>query len=125
MTSISSLVHSRTSGQAQPLIYDCEAARLSKKQLLAEAAVKEVCEKVKELLMRESNVVHLSAPITVVGDIHGSSLSLLQYRKILMVLECDRQFYDLLEIFRIGGPSPHTNYLFLGPFCLPSVLLHV
>jgi hypothetical protein len=25
-----------------------------------------------------------------------------------------RQFYDLIEIFRIGGYCPHTNYLFLG-----------
>jgi len=24
------------------------------------------------------------------------------------------QFYDLIEIFRIGGYAPHTNYLFLG-----------
>lgn len=48
--------------------------RLKNKELLAEAAVKEMCEKVKELLMRESNVVHLSAPVTVVGDIHGSAI---------------------------------------------------
>lgn len=27
-----------------------------------------------------------------------------------------RQFYDLLEIFKIGGYSPHTNYLFLGDY---------
>lgn len=27
-----------------------------------------------------------------------------------------RQFYDLIEIFRIGGYAPHTNYLFLGSF---------
>ena len=26
------------------------------------------------------------------------------------------QFYDLLEIFKIGGYSPHTNYLFLGDY---------
>ena len=45
--------------------------------------------------MRESNVVHISAPVTVVGDIHG-------------------QFYDMIEIFRIGGYIPDTNYLFLG-----------
>lgn len=45
--------------------------------------------------MRESNVVHVAAPVTVVGDIHG-------------------QFYDLIEIFRIGGYCPDTNYLFLG-----------
>jgi serine/threonine-protein phosphatase PPG1 len=47
--------------------------------------------------MRESNVVHVQAPITVVGDIHG-------------------QFYDLIEIFKIGGFCPDTNYLFLGEF---------
>ena len=58
--------------------------RLMKKELLAETAIREICEKSKEILMRESNVVHISAPVTVVGDIHG-------------------QFYDLLEIFRIGA----------------------
>ena len=45
--------------------------------------------------MKESNVVHISAPVTVVGDIHG-------------------QFFDMLEIFKIGGYCPDTNYLFLG-----------
>ena len=70
---------------------------LLRKKLLGESLIKEICEKTKELLMRESNVVHISAPVTVVGDIHG-------------------QFYDLIEIFRIGGYSPHTNYLFLGDY---------
>ena len=45
--------------------------------------------------MKESNVVHIAAPVTVVGDIHG-------------------QFFDMLEIFKIGGFCPDTNYLFLG-----------
>lgn len=44
---------------------------LLRKKLLGEALIKEICEKTKELLMRESNVVHISAPVTVVGDIHG------------------------------------------------------
>lgn len=45
--------------------------------------------------MKESNVVHIQAPVTVVGDIHG-------------------QFFDMIEIFKIGGYCPDTNYLFLG-----------
>ncbi|CAG8480331.1 12291_t:CDS:2 [Ambispora gerdemannii] len=77
-----------------PLDLDACIEQLLQKQLLAESLLKEICEKTKELLMRESNVVHILAPVTVVGDIHG-------------------QFYDLIEIFRIGGYSPSTNYLFL------------
>lgn len=80
-------------------------ARLYKKELLAESVIEAICAKTKELLMRESNVVHVAAPITVVGDIHG-------------------QFYDLIEIFRIGGYCPDTNYLFLGrPSCPTSLSL--
>lgn len=69
--------------------------RLQKRELLAESVIEAICAKAKELLMKESNVVHINAPVTVVGDIHG-------------------QFFDLLEIFKIGGQSPDTNYLFLG-----------
>lgn len=68
---------------------------LYKKNLLAESVIEAICAKTKELLMQESNVVHVQAPVTVVGDIHG-------------------QFFDLIEIFKIGGYCPDTNYLFLG-----------
>ncbi|CAG8663513.1 4554_t:CDS:10, partial [Funneliformis mosseae] len=78
---------------------DACISQLLQKQLLAETLLKEICEKTKELLMNESNCVSISAPVTVesVGDIHG-------------------QFYDLIEIFRIGGYCPYTNYLFLGDY---------
>jgi hypothetical protein len=78
-----------------PFDLDACIEKLKKKQLLGEALLREICEKTKEVLMRESNVVHVSSPVTVVGDIHG-------------------QFHDLIEIFRIGGAPPDTNYLFLG-----------
>ena len=72
-------------------------ARLYKKELLADSVIEAICAKTKELLMKESNVVHVQAPVTVVGDIHG-------------------QFFDMLEIFKIGGYCPDTNYLFLGEY---------
>ena len=54
-----------------PFDLDACIGQLMRKQLLAEALVREICEKTKEVLMRESNVVHVSSPVTVVGDIHG------------------------------------------------------
>ena len=82
---------------AQPASIDLDECieRLYKKELLAESVIEAICAKAKELLMKESNVVHIAAPVTVVGDIHG-------------------QFFDMLEIFQIGGFCPNTNYLFLG-----------
>ena len=46
-------------------------ATCMKGELLSESDIKEICGRVKELLVYESNVVHLPAPCTVVGDIHG------------------------------------------------------
>ena len=54
-----------------PFDLDACIQQLLQKQLLHEALLREICEKTKEVLMRESNVVHVSAPVTVVGDIHG------------------------------------------------------
>lgn len=51
----------------------------------------------KEILTKESNVQDVRCPVTVCGDVHG-------------------QFHDLMELFRIGGKSPDTNYLFMGDY---------
>ncbi|TVY40466.1 putative serine/threonine-protein phosphatase [Lachnellula subtilissima] len=64
---------------------------------IPEAQVRELCHKARELLIEEGNVVTVTAPVTICGDIHG-------------------QFHDLMELFRVGGDVPDTNYLFMGDF---------
>lgn len=72
-------------------------AKLSRGTPLPEADVKALCDKAREGLMNESNVQPVAAPVTVCGDIHG-------------------QWHDLVELYRIGGSAPDTNYLFMGDY---------
>lgn len=79
---------------------------------LTENEVKMLCEKVlrrppvsypsklkqaREVFMEESNVQPVRCPVTICGDVHG-------------------QLHDLIELFRIGGQAPDTNYLFMGDY---------
>ena len=64
---------------------------------LSEGQVKDLCDKAREALIEESNVQPIKCPVTVCGDVHG-------------------QFYDLMELFRIGGKPPDTNFLFMGDY---------
>lgn len=76
---------------------DRQIEQLKKCQPIKESEVKALCDKAREILLEESNVQKVDAPVTICGDIHG-------------------QFYDLRELFRVGGECPDTNYLFLGDF---------
>ena len=76
---------------------DALLERVFRKETLSEREITGVCDHVKKILKRESNMQLVTAPVVVVGDIHG-------------------QFYDLLELFHIAGRPPHTNYLFLGDY---------
>ncbi|ELP87422.1 serine/threonine protein phosphatase 4 catalytic subunit, putative [Entamoeba invadens IP1] len=53
--------------------------------------------KAKEILSQTENVLSIALPITIAGDLHG-------------------QFPDVLELFRVGGRTPETNYIFMGDF---------
>ena len=66
-------------------------------ECLSERELKWVCDSMKELLLEESNVQPVQAPVCVCGDIHG-------------------QFYDLLELLKTGGEPPQSSYVFIGDF---------
>ncbi len=66
-------------------------------KFIPENDVRILCDKAKEILTKEENVQQVKAPVTICGDVHG-------------------QFHDLLELFKIGGRCPDTNYLFMGDY---------
>ena len=78
-------------------VYDSMVATLLDHKFLPEKEVLQLCERARSLISEESNVHSVRAPVTVVGDIHG-------------------QFHDMMEMFKMGGYAPDTNYLFLGDY---------
>ena len=57
----------------------------------------QIINEVKKFFVNEPNLIYLEDPVNIVGDIHG-------------------QFYDINEIFKIGGNPGNRKYLFLGDY---------
>lgn len=72
-------------------------AQIKACKYLEERVVRSLCNLVKELLFEQSNVHETQTPITICGDIHG-------------------QFFDVLELFKVGGDLPQNRYIFIGDF---------
>ena len=71
--------------------------QLQKCKCLDEGSLKTLIEKLKDLLITESNILSLKTPITICGDIHG-------------------QFYDLKNLITLSGSPSSTSYIFLGDY---------
>jgi diadenosine tetraphosphatase ApaH/serine/threonine PP2A family protein phosphatase len=72
-----------------PVLKECKYLSL--------ADLKTLCELIRDILISESNVIEIPAPVTICGDVHG-------------------QFEDVMELFKIGGECPETSYIFMGDF---------
>ena len=67
-------------------------------QILTINEIKTICDKSKEMFIKEPTILEICPPITLVGDIHG-------------------QFQDLMEIFyQQGYPKDGISFVFIGDY---------
>ena len=71
--------------------------RQGQKTVLTEDEIKGIIRTAQVLLLGQPVLLELTAPIRIVGDVHG-------------------QYNDLLRLFEFGGFPPHSNYVFLGDY---------
>ena len=64
---------------------------------LSEEEIKFLCSESKNIFLKQPILLELGPSLNICGDIHG-------------------QFYDLLQLFELGGYPPEKNYLFLGDY---------
>ncbi|KAJ5590482.1 Phosphoprotein phosphatase PPZ [Penicillium hetheringtonii] len=70
---------------------------VTKTVCLKNAEITAICSAARELFLSQPALLELSAPVKIVGDVHG-------------------QYTDLIRLFEMCGFPPQSNYLFLGDY---------
>ncbi|KAJ5671376.1 hypothetical protein N7507_000503 [Penicillium longicatenatum] len=73
------------------------STKVTKIVCLKNAEISAICSASRDLLLSQPPLLELSAPVKIVGDIHG-------------------QYTDLIRLFETCGFPPVSNYLFLGDY---------
>lgn len=73
------------------------AGKVTKAVCLKNAEITAICQMARELFLSQPALIELSAPVKIVGDVHG-------------------QYTDLIRMFEMCGFPPNANYLFLGDY---------
>lgn len=71
--------------------------KVTKTVCLKNAEIFAVCQAARELFLTQPSLLELSAPVKIVGDVHG-------------------QYTDLIRMFEMCGFPPNANFLFLGDY---------
>ena len=64
---------------------------------MLENEIKFLCDEARKIFLNQPILLEIGPDLNICGDIHG-------------------QFYDLLQLFELGGYPPDKNYLFLGDY---------
>ncbi|KAH8726797.1 Metallo-dependent phosphatase-like protein [Phaeosphaeriaceae sp. PMI808] len=81
----------------QRLLDAAYAGKVTKTVSLKNAEIFAICSAAREVFLSQPALLELSAPVKIVGDIHG-------------------QYTDLIRMFEMCGFPPNSNYLFLGDY---------
>lgn len=73
------------------------SGKASKSPPLKTQEITAICQAAREVFMAQPAFLELSAPVKIVGDIHG-------------------QYSDLIRLFEMTGYPPQANFLFLGDY---------
>jgi len=81
----------------QRLLDAAYTGKVTKTVCLKNAEIFAICSAAREVFLSQPALLELSAPVKIVGDVHG-------------------QYTDLIRMFEMCGFPPNSNYLFLGDY---------
>ena len=84
-------------------------ARLMRLELLGEDLVRDLCDRLRLVLVNESNVQHIAAPVTVVGDVHGYASTHPTLERARNPPQCPSTAAPA-HVPRVPRPTPPTSH---------------